>query len=220
MPAHARVPKLSPDRPAAEGRQRELREFADRLLSLEALALPTQETLDRYMHLAGIALDVPIACVSLVDPEQQLRASSYGTSAPTALLLSYSIWKRVITAAHPIMVEDGLNDPVALESPAVRDGTVRAYLGVPLLASDGRAIGSVLALDRRPRPWTADQVHLLRELSFLILSQVELGAIARQAARHNRVDTAPAARVGRRRGSGVLRLPRGAALTGPAGIDR
>jgi GAF domain-containing protein len=145
------------------------------------LAPSIQETLDRITYLAGEALDVPAVCASLVDGERRLVTSSYGLPVPTALLLSHAFRKHVVASRRPLVVADGRRDPLVAQNPVVRDGTVRACVGMPFGTADGRAVGALLALDQRPRRWTAPQLDLMGKLSALIVIVMELGAAVRRA---------------------------------------
>jgi GAF domain-containing protein len=140
------------------------------------VAVPAmQETLDRITYLAGSALDVSAVCAALVAADRTLLASSYGLPVPTALLVSHAFRKRVLATRRPLVVTDGRRDPLVAHNPSVRDGTVRACVGVPLGTTDGRAVGTLLAMDRKPRRWTTPQIDLLRRLSSLIVDLTELG---------------------------------------------
>lgn len=153
----------------------------DRRRRVNLLAPSIQETLDRITCLAGEALDVPAVCASLVDTEQRLLTSSYGLPVPTALLFSHAFRKHVVTSRSPLVVADGRSDPLVAHNPVVRDGTVRACVGMPLGTADGRAVGTLLAMDQRPRRWTVPELDLLGRLSALIVSEMELGAAVRRA---------------------------------------
>ncbi len=134
--------------------------------------------LDRLTQLAGRVLDVPVVCASLVGADHRLVTSSCGLSAPAALLVSWPFMKQVVASRRPLVVSDGRRDPVAARNPAVRDGTVTAYVGMPLVAQDGRAVGTLSVMDRKPRSWSAAQLDLLRALSAWIVGEVGLGAPA------------------------------------------
>lgn len=145
------------------------------------LASLVQNALDRITTLAGEVLGVPTVCVSMVDARQQLVASSFGLSVPAAMLLSYTFRSHVVASRRPLVVADGRLDPLLARNPAVRDGTVRACVGMPLRTADGRSVGTLMAMDRRPRRWTVPQLDLLGKLSAMIVSEVELGAAVRRA---------------------------------------
>lgn len=132
--------------------------------------------LDRLARLAARELAAPVVCLSLVDTDRRLVTAVYGLSAPAALLASWSFMNQVIATRRPLVVPDGRRDPVAARNPAVRDGTVTAYIGTPLIASNGRAVGTLSVMDRRPRRWGAPQIDLLRALSAWAVREVGLGA--------------------------------------------
>jgi hypothetical protein len=141
----------------------------------------TQEALDRITYVAGETLDVDVVCASLVDAQRRLVVSSYGQPAPAALLLSHAFRRHVSASRRPLVVADGRRDPLVARNPVVRDGTVRACVGVRLGTTEGRAVGTLLALDHRPRRWTTRQLVLLGELAVAIVSEVELEAAVRRA---------------------------------------
>ena len=155
--------------------------WVDRPRRVGTLAPSTQEALDRITYLAGEALDVAAVCASLVDTERRLLTSCYGLPLPTAMLLSHTFRKHVVASRRPLVVADGRNDPLVANNPAVRDGTVRACVGMPLRRTDGRSVGTLLAMDPKPRQWTAPQLDLLSKLSALIVGEMELGAAVRRA---------------------------------------
>jgi GAF domain-containing protein len=146
----------------------------------ERAAVSTQEALDRLTHLAGEVLDV-VVCASIVDSDQHLLASSYGLPVPAALLISYSLRLHVAASRKPLVVADGLREPLLAKSPAVRDGTVRACVGIPLRTRNGRAVGTLMAMDPKPRRWTTPQLDLLGKLSALIVDEMELSGAVRRA---------------------------------------
>jgi len=140
-----------------------------------------QGALDRITTLAGEVLGVPTVCLSVVDAEHHLQASSFGLSVPAALLLSYTFRSHVVSSRRPLVVGDGRLEPLLARNPAIRDGTVRACVGMPLRTADGRAVGTLMAMDRKVRRWTIPELDLLRKLSALIVSEMELGAAVRRA---------------------------------------
>lgn len=148
---------------------------------LTPLATPMQETLDRVTLLAGQVLDAPAVCVSLVDAGRRLLASSYGLPVPTALLIAHAFHKHIVASSRVLVVADGRRDALVAQNPVVRDGTVRSCLGLPFGTADGRTIGTFLAMDPRPRQWTAPQLDLLGRLSALIVSEMEVGEAVRTA---------------------------------------
>ena len=58
----------------------------------------------------------------------------------------------------------------------MRELGVAGYAGVPLLTTDGQAIGAFCAFDDRPRTWTADDLQTLEDLAAATMTEVELRA--------------------------------------------
>lgn len=130
--------------------------------------------LEHLTRLAGRELNAPVVCLSLVDADRRLVAGSHGLPTPTALLVSWSFMKQVLATGRPLVVTDGRRHPVAARNPAVRDGTVAAFLGMPLIAANGRAVGVLSVMDRKPRRWRVQHLAFLRWLSARVVSEVGL----------------------------------------------
>ncbi len=133
----------------------------------------TPVALDRALQLTGLMLDVPVVCLSLVNAERGLFVSSYGEPETIALLMSWPFMRRVVASHGPLLIGDGRADPMIRGIPAVRDGAVVAYMGMPLVAPTGRAVGTLSVVDRKPRSWSARQLAFLRRLAAWIVSRME-----------------------------------------------
>jgi len=109
--------------------------------------------LDRLTQLAAQVLDVPVVCVSLVDEHHHTMVSGCGLRAPTGSAVSL-----------PLMSMMVMSTP---------------YVGIPLVAPDGRTVGTLRVTDRRPCCWNASQIDFLRELAVRLVAQVDIGPVAR-----------------------------------------
>jgi GAF domain-containing protein len=56
--------------------------------------------------------------------------------------------------------------------PAVRDGTLVAYLGIPLIDGNGNAIGTLCVFDTKPRLWGTGHVQVLSDLAALATERI------------------------------------------------
>ena len=148
---------------------------------VDPLAYSTQEALDRFTFVTGEVLDIRAVCVSLVDADRRLVTSSYGLPASTALLLSHAFRKHLVGSRHRLVIADARRDPQLMGNPAVRDGTVRACVGMPIDSADGRPVGTLLAIDGKPRLWTVLQLDVLERLCGLIVSEMGFGDAVRRA---------------------------------------
>lgn len=151
----------------------------DRLRSLYATGLldsPPEAIYDRITRAAADALDVPFALVTLVDADRQFFKSSAGMeiSAPEErqTALNRSVCQYAVANGKPLVLEDARVDPVFKHHPAVRDGTVVAYLGIPLIDQEGMAIGTLCAFDTKPRLWGTGHVQVLSDLAALAAERI------------------------------------------------
>src|SRR2546421_8707978 len=123
---------------------------------------PTQRTLDDFTRLAGHRLGVPVVYVSLVAGRGRMVASSYGRPVSLALLLCYPFCRHIAASRRPLVVADARHHPLTARTPAVRDGLVTAYAGVPLIDAAGRAGGALCGLDPQARASREGELGALR----------------------------------------------------------
>ncbi|HEX2779721.1 MAG TPA: ATP-binding protein, partial [Gemmatimonadaceae bacterium] len=159
-----------------------------RLEALRRAALldtPAEAAFDRLTTLASRILGVPVSLVSLVDSDRQFFKSQVGLPEPWASLretpLTHSFCQHVVRDASPLVVSDARDNPLVRDNLAVRDLGVIAYAGIPLVTSDGQTLGSFCAIDSKPRRWTEDELSILRELTALAISEIELRAALARA---------------------------------------
>jgi GAF domain-containing protein len=137
-----------------------------------------QASLDRLAGLAARILDAPIALVSLIDRDRQVFAGCVGLDEPWAgsreTPLSHSLCQHAVASREPLVVPDVRRHPLLRESLAIRDLGAIAYAGIPLITEAGHALGTLCAMDHRPRAWTAEEVGLLRDVAAAALSEIRL----------------------------------------------
>ena len=156
--------------------QDEVRLEALRRTSL--LDSPPEETFDRLTRMATIVLRVPVALVSLVDSDRHFFKSQCGLSEPLASLrqspLTYSFCRHAVGACEPLVVPDARRDPRFAHYPTISELGVVAYAGIPLINSDGQALGTFCILDGKPHDWTEEEIGILRVLAKCAMSEIEL----------------------------------------------
>ena len=150
-----------------------------RALQLAAvLDTPAEDRFDRFTRLASRLLDVPVSLVSLVDHDRQYFKSCLGLPEPWASAretpLSHSFCQHVVQSAEPLVVEDARENALVRDNLAIRDLHVIAYAGVPLTTSDGFVLGSLCAIDDKPRTWSAGDIGALRDLAGAVMTEIEL----------------------------------------------
>jgi len=143
---------------------------------------PPEEAFDRLTRLATAVLHVPVALVSLVDGDRQFFKSQSGLSEPLATSrqtpLTSSFCKHAVGSREPLVVADARRHPVVQRNPAISELGVIAYAGIPLITSEGHALGTFCVVDGRPHDWTDEEVGILRVLAQSTMSEIELRRMA------------------------------------------
>ncbi len=158
----------------------------ERLKALQATGLLYSDatpSFDRHARLAAEVLNAPVALISLVDADRQFFKSCLGLPEPWASQretpLSHSFCQHVVARREPLLIDDAREHEVLRDNLAIRDLGVAAYAGVPLIDSDGHALGTLCAIDSRPRHWTSHQVGLLTDLAASVVTEISLARAAR-----------------------------------------
>ncbi|MGK5680888.1 SpoIIE family protein phosphatase [Actinoplanes sp. URMC 104] len=133
---------------------------------LDAVADPA---LDRFAEMVRVVLRVPVALVTLVGADRQYFPGACGLGEPWQAQrqtpLSHSFCQHVVTTAEPLVVVDARLDPRVRDNLAIEDLGVIGYAGMPLTDANGEVLGSLCAIDTRPRVWTDAELGLLAELA-------------------------------------------------------
>ena len=141
-----------------------------------------QEKFDRFTELAARVLGVPILSLSLVGPRHGVVTSSAGLPAPLVLLLAHRFSRHVAASRRPLVIGDARAHPLGANTPAVRDGLVIAYAGVPLFDAAGRTLWTLCVMDTRPRAWTRVQLERLYNAAWVLGHAVDWRAPRRAGA--------------------------------------
>jgi len=151
-------------------------EDPQRLAALEHLRLidtPPEEYLDRLTRLAQLALNVPVALLSLVTNDRQFFKSQVGLPSPYSesrqTPLSHSFCKHVVVSGAPFIVNDARQNPLVRDNGAVKDLNVLAYCGVPVVSRDQQRLGSFCAIDTEAHVWRKQELEILQTLSAMAL---------------------------------------------------
>ena len=131
----------------------------------QILDSPREDTFDDLVALAAYICETPIAVVSLIDEHRQWFKASIGTplreTPREQAFCGYTILSEEV-----LVVEDATLDSRFADNPLVTaDQGIRFYAGAPLIDHDGMGLGSVCAIDNRPRTITPPQSDALRRLA-------------------------------------------------------
>lgn len=149
-------------------------ERIDALKRLEILDSQPEQAFDRITRVAASILGTPIAVVSLVDETRQWFKSRHGLDAAETP-------REVAFCAHTIMTEDlmvvpdATADPRFADNPLVTDGlNIRFYAGAPLKSREGFNLGTLCAIDMKPREISEEERACLTDLAHLVVDEMEL----------------------------------------------
>jgi PAS domain S-box-containing protein len=135
---------------------------------------PAEPLPEAVVRLVAELCDTPIAAISLVEEDRQWFAAIVGLDArETSRDLAFC--SHTILSDQPLVVNDATKDLRFADNALVTGQPgIRFYAGVPLLSSDGLALGSLCSIDTRPRNLTPEQLHRLGLLGQLVSAHLDL----------------------------------------------
>ncbi len=153
----------------------------ERLAALDRydiLDTPCEEAFDRITRLTRRIFDVPMSTVTLIDGHRQWFKSRQGIEA-CETERGPALCNIVVRQSRALIVPDTLADGRFAANPLViGEPRIRFYAGVPLLTPEGYGIGTLCAMDTKPRSFLADQVETLTDLGRIVTSELELRRLA------------------------------------------
>lgn len=183
-----------------EQRDRKRIQTLESLNLLEASHIPVFEEASQTV---SRLLAAPICLLSILDQDQQLFKSAVGLSslglmnqlaAARMLPRSESFCTHVVDSGQVLILNDATQHPAFSNSLLVQQYGVQAYLGVPLMTSEGCCIGALAVMDLMPRQFTPQEVALLELNARWCMSEYEKqmlqqqllsGPVFTKAASHN-----------------------------------
>lgn len=145
------------------------------LLSLEILDTPSDEEYDKITELASKICEVPISLITLIDKDRQWFKSAYGISAKeTPRDLSFCAhainYPTQLFEVPNAIIDDRFHDnPMVTKNPHAI-----FYAGIPLVTSQGHALGTLCIIDHKPNKLNEYQKDALKTLSHQLMKSLEL----------------------------------------------
>lgn len=136
-------------------------------------SLPEQEY-DDIARIAAHICDCPISTVALVDIDRKWHKAKFGIdkdSVPReAAICSYTILSN-----KPLIITNTLQHPIFHNLDMVKKPPyVQFYAGIPLLNSDGFALGTLCVVDTQPKEINEFQIQSLEALARHVIALMEL----------------------------------------------
>ena len=149
---------------------------ANRLLKLKSyqiLDTPTESIFDNLTKLASSICQTPIALISLVDEKRQWFKSSVGLNV-CETKREYAFCAHAINDRNIFIVNDARKDQRFFDNPLVTSQpNVVFYAGVPLIDSEGFALGTLCIIDHRPRRLSKEKIFQLELLAKQVVFSIE-----------------------------------------------
>ncbi len=143
----------------------------------EILDTPPERRFDHFTLLAQRLLGAPVALLSIVEAHRQFFKSGFGLGEPFGSQreapTSISLCRYVVEYSRPLIVGDARRTPEFCDHVAVREHSVRAYLGMPLRTYDGCILGAFCVNDSEPREWTEADIEVMETLTAGVMAELE-----------------------------------------------
>ena len=141
---------------------------------LDMLDTPPEASFDRIAGLVCRVFGVEAAMVSLIDAHRQWHKAAQGTER-LSVPLSDTFCRKTLMFDRPLVVEDATRDPRFASNPHVTGAPhLRFYAGVPLKMENGFAVGTLCAIDSRPRRFSEEDLQTLSDFADLAVDYMEL----------------------------------------------
>jgi hypothetical protein len=148
------------------------------LREYHVLDTAAEQAYDDVTALAAHICGAPIALISLVDKSRQWFKSKVGLQRQETPR-DVAFCAHAILKPEPLIVRDALKDERFADNPLVRRAPhIRFYAGFPLFNPEGFALGTLCAIDRRPRRLSAGQQQAMLILAREVVARLELRRVS------------------------------------------
>lgn len=155
----------------------------ERVATVQGLGLldtPLQERFEKITRMVRSTLRVPIAHFNLLDRDRQHLKSAQGVDG-VDLPMEGSFCMHVIHEPSMLVVRDASKDPRFHDNPYVsgRFLNIRFYAGCPVRAPNGLPIGTLCAIDIKPRKMSPECLAALRDLADMIETELRVSSLSK-----------------------------------------
>jgi PAS domain S-box-containing protein len=148
------------------------------------LDTPDEPAFDRITRVAARLLRTPITLLTLVDENRQWFKSTYGFT-PRETSREVSFCAHAILTPEVMVVPDATADRrFSTNSLVTGKPNIRFYAGAPLRTPDGLNLGTLCAIDTKPRELSAEEKEILADLAAMAMDEIQLRIALRENSQH------------------------------------
>jgi class 3 adenylate cyclase len=139
---------------------------------------PPEGAYDDIAELAAQICQCPVGLVNIIADTHEWLKAKYGLMPNVSYLPRGTTCSTAICQSDLLTVTDLTKDERFANHALVKGAPLfRFYCGMPLINSEGHALGTVCVFDFKPRELTSEQSESLRRLSRQAMAQLELRAL-------------------------------------------
>jgi diguanylate cyclase (GGDEF)-like protein len=145
-------------------------------MCLDAQIYSSEASFDHVIKLLQLILAMKLVAISLISADKQLLRAFQGPDVTEMTYARETAFCDVaIRGYDPFVIEDTHQDARFHDNPFVnRPPFVRSYIGAPLTTAEGYNLGTICALDTKPRRFTALETEIATGCAKLVMNQLEL----------------------------------------------
>lgn len=135
-----------------------------------------EERFDRLTRLAARLTRAPISVINIIDGDRLFFKSQQGLPLGQIrqIPLKHSFSRILFETRRPFGVPNSLANPGLRNNIFVTELGIRAYLGVPLMTSQGQMLGALCALDTQVHDWAEEDITNLQDIAEIAMDEVAL----------------------------------------------
>jgi class 3 adenylate cyclase len=151
----------------------------ERVASLRAFGIldtPPEIAYDEVTELAAQICQCPIAYIGFMDDDRLWFKAKYGLPPDfNQCPREFAFCRTTVCGVELVLSPDLTQDERFRDLPFVTgEPNLRFYCGMPLITSEGYALGTLCIMDLQPRELSFEQIDAVRRLSRQLLTQLEL----------------------------------------------
>ena len=152
----------------------------DRLLEIAELGLDRdieRPELDALAREAAQRLDLPIGVVSIVLDEAQWFVATHGVDGwvgdAQGTPVEWSFCRYAVASKEAFVVESATEHELVQDNPLVQFEGIRCYAGIPMISSQGNALGSFCVIGPEERHFSEEDLAELRRRAERAVARIE-----------------------------------------------